>query len=281
MSESQEQSIVAIFEYLATKDIRLPVFDRTALQIQQEITKADVDQRVIENLIVQDQALTSQVLKVANSSYYKGLSEITTVRNAIVRLGLKEVANIVTLVSHRQHFKASDPQARKLMNALWRHSVACGLGAKWLATQGGLDVQPNEAFFAGLLHDVGKLFIITVIEKLKKSKQIAQLPSLAVVDEIIDSLHCKHGYVLMKNWNLPERYCIIVRDHHAEDFDGENYLLTVVRLADRTCNKVGIGLRPDDQIVLSATREAGLLGLSEVVLAKLEIHLEDAGLLAD
>ncbi len=281
MSESQEQSIVAIFEYLATKDIRLPVFDRTALQIQQEITKADVDQRVVENLIVQDQALTSHVLKVANSSYYKGLSEITTVRNAIVRLGLKEVANIVTLVSHRQHFKASDPQARKLMNALWRHSVACGLGAKWLATQGGLDVQPNEAFFAGLLHDVGKLFIITVIEKLKKSKQIAQLPSLAVVDEIIDSLHCKHGYVLMKNWNLPESYCIIVRDHHAEDFDGENYLLTVVRLADRTCNKVGIGLRPDDQIVLSATREAGLLGLSEVVLAKLEIHLEDAGLLAD
>ncbi len=281
MSVSQEQSIVAIFEYLATKDIRLPVFDRTALQIQQEITKTDVDQRVIENLIVQDQALTSQVLKVANSSYYKGLSEITTVRNAIIRLGLKEVANIVTLVSHRQHFKASDPQARKLMNALWRHSVACGLGAKWLATQGGLDVQPNEAFFAGLLHDVGKLFIITVIEKLKKSKQIAQLPSLAVVDEIIDSLHCKHGYVLMKNWNLPEKYCLIVRDHHAEDFDAENYLLTVVRLADRTCNKVGIGLRPDEQIVLSATREAGLLGLSEVVLAKLEIHLEDAGLLAD
>ena len=105
--------------------------------------------------------------------------------------------------------------------------------------------------------------------------------SADVVDEIIDSLHCKHGYVLMKNWNLPEKYCLIVRDHHAEDFDGENYLLSVVRLADRACNKVGIGLRPDDQIVLSATREAGLLGFSDVVLAKLEIHLEDVGLLAD
>ncbi len=281
MPETREQSIVAIFEYLATKDIRLPVFDRTALQIQKEITREDVDQRVIENLIVQDQALTSQVLKVANSSFYKGLSEITTVRNAIVRLGLREVANIVTLVSHRHHFKATDPQARKLMNALWRHSVACGLGAKWLAAQGGFDVQPNEAFFAGLLHDVGKLFIITVIEKLKKANQIKQLPSLAVIDEVIDSLHCKHGYVLMKNWNLPQKYCHIVRDHHATDFDGENYLLTIVRLADHACNKVGIGLRPDDQIVLSATREAALLGLSDVALAKLEIHLEDAGLLSE
>jgi HD-like signal output (HDOD) protein len=281
MPATQEQSIVAIFEYLATRDIRLPVFDRTALQIQHETTRENVDQRVIENLIVQDQALTSEVLKVANSSFYKGLSEITTVRNAIVRLGLKEVANIVTLVAHRHHFKARDPEARKLMNALWRHSVACGLGAKWLAACGGIDVQPNEAFFAGLLHDVGKLFIITVIEKLKKSNQIKQLPSAAVIDEVIDSLHCKHGYVLMKNWNLPEKYCRIVRDHHAADFDGENHLLTIVRLSDRTCNKVGIGLRPDDQIVLSATREAGLLGLSDIVLAKLEIHLEDAGVLAD
>ena len=281
MSKVEGQSIVAIFEYLATKDIRLPVFDRTALQVQQELTKPDPDQRVIENLIVCDQTLTSQVLKVANSSFYKGLSEITTVRNAIVRLGLKEVANIVTLVSHRQQFKATDPKARKLMNALWRHSVACGIGAKWLAAKGAFDIQPNEAFFAGLLHDVGKLFIITVIERLKKSRQIEQMPSGAVIDEVIDKLHCKHGYVLMKNWNLPEQYCQIVRDHHANDFDSENYLLAVVRLANQTCNKVGLGLRRDESIVLSATREADMLGISDVILAKLEIHLEDAGVLAE
>jgi HD-like signal output (HDOD) protein len=281
MPQSEQQSIVSVFEYLATKDIRLPVFDRTALQIQQEMSRENVDQRMIENLIVQDPALTSQVLKMANSSYYKGLSEITTVRNAIVRLGLKEVANIVTLVSHRRHFKASDPQVRKLMNELWRHSVACGLGAKWLAAQGGFEVAPSEAFFAGLLHDVGKLFIITVIEKLKKSNQIKQIPSQAVIDEVIDSLHCKHGYVLMKNWNLPEQYCQIVRDHHREDGEGENHLLAIVRLADCTCNKIGMGLRLNDQVVLAATRDAALLGLSEVLLAKLEIHLEDASALAE
>lgn len=211
MPETSEQSIVAIFEYLAGKDVRLPVFDRTALQVQQEVTRDDLDQRAVENLIVQDQALTSQVLKVANSPFYKGLSEITTVRNAIVRLGLKEVANIVTMVSHRHLFNSKDPGARELMNELWRHSVACGLGAKWLASRGGFDVHPNEAFFAGLLHDVGKLFIITVLEKLKASKKIRPLPSGAVAEEVIDSLHCKHGYVLMRNWNLPEKYCQIVR----------------------------------------------------------------------
>ena len=275
-----QQSIVEIFEYLSTKDIQLPIFDRTAMQVQDEIAKEDPDTRAIEALIVKDQALTGQVLKVANSSFYKGLAEVTTVRNAIVRLGIKEVANMVTLVAHRGYFKAKDPLLRQRMNDLWRHSVACAMGAKWLASKGDYDIAPNEAFFAGLLHDVGKLFIITVLEKLKKAKDLQCLPSAALIDEILASLHGKHGYAIMRNWNLPEKYCVIARDHHEEEFDADNLLLCMVRQANMTCIKVGIGLRTDHDLVLSATREAGLLGISEMDMARLEIHLEDAKLLA-
>jgi len=275
-----QQSIVEIFDYLATKDIKLPVFDQTAMQVQDEIAKEDPDTRAIEALIVKDQALTGQVLKVANSSFYKGLAEVTTVRNAVVRLGIKEVANMVALVAHRGHFKAKDPKLQRRMNALWRHSVACGMGAKWLAEKGDYDIPPNEAFFAGLLHDVGKLFIITVLEKLKKAQDIQCLPSEALTDELLDSLHGKHGYAIMRNWNLPEKYCIIARDHHEESFDTGNLLLCLVRQANMACTKVGIGLHSDGDLVLSATREAGLLGISDMDMARLEIYLEDATLLA-
>ncbi len=275
-----QQSIVDIFEYLATKDIQLPIFDRTAMQIQDELTKPEPDTRTIESLIVKDQTLTSQVLKVANSSFYKGLAEVTTVRSAIVRLGIKEVANMVTLIAHRGYFKARDPLLRQRMNDLWRHSIACAIGAKWLAEKSGFDVPSNEAFFAGLLHDVGKLFIVTVLEKLKKAKDLNCLPSEALIDEIIASLHGKHGYAIMRNWNLPEKYCLIARDHHAEDFDTDNVLLCLVRQANMTCHKIGVGLRSDVDLVLSATREAGLLGMTDMDMARLEIHLEDAKLLA-
>lgn len=275
-----QQSLVEIFEYLATKDIQLPVFDHTAMNIQNEMAKEEPDTRAIEALIIKDQALTSQVLKVANSSFYKGLAEVTTVRGAIVRLGIKEVANIVTLVAHRGYFKAKDPLLRRRMNDLWRHSVACAMGAKWLADKGDYDVPPNEAFFSGLLHDVGKLFIITVLEKLKNTKDLSCLPSEALIDEILTDLHGKHGYAIMRNWNLPEKYCVIARDHHEEAFDTDNLLLCIVRQADMTCIKAGIGLRTDTELVLSATREAGLLGMSDMDMARLEIHLEDAKLLA-
>jgi HD-like signal output (HDOD) protein len=275
-----KQSIVEIFEYLATKDIQLPIFDRTAMQIQNEMAKDEPDTRAIESLIVRDQTLTGQVLKVANSSFYKGLAEVTTVRSAIVRLGIKEVANMVALIAHRGYFKAKDPQLRRRMDDLWRHSIACAIGAKWIAEKGGFEVPPNEAFFAGLLHDVGKLFIITVLEKLKKNQDLKCLPSEALIDEIITSLHSKHGYAIMGNWNLPEKYCFIARDHHSEDFDTDNLLLCIVRQANSACHKVGIGLQAKAHIVLSATREAGLLGVTDLDMAKLEIHLEDAKLLA-
>ena len=275
-----QQSIVDIFEYLATKDIQLPVFDRTAMQIQDEIAKQEPDTRVIESLIVKDQTLTGQVLKLANSSFYKGLAEVTTVRNAVVRLGIKEVADMVALAAHRNYFKARDPHLNQRMLALWRHSVACAIGAKWLAERGGFEVSATEAFFAGLLHDVGKLFIITVLEKLKKTQDLRYLPSEALIDEILESLHGKHGYAIMRNWNLPQKYCLIARDHHKEDFDTDNILLCIIRQANMTCHKVGIGPRSEPHLVLSATREAGLLGVTELDMAQLEIHLEDAKLLA-
>jgi HD-like signal output (HDOD) protein len=85
----------------------------------------------------------------------------------------------------------------------------------------------------------------------------------------------EQGYLLLKGWNIPETYCLVAGEHHAEEFDSNNDLLVIVRPVDQACNKMGIGLLEDPSIALAATPEANLLGLSEVVLAELEIKLED------
>ncbi len=69
-------------------------------------------------------------------------------------------------------------------------------------------------------------------------------------------LHTEQGYNLMKQWNLPEEYCVIARDHHKKDFDSKNLLLLMVRLSDMACLKLGIGLRKEPSLVLSASEEA-------------------------
>jgi len=94
--------------------------------------------------------------------------------------------------------------------------------------------------------------------------------------EAMDHLHTGHGYTLMQHWNLPEKYAEVARNHHAEALDAENYLALIVRLANKTCNKMGIGLRQDSGTVLMATAEASELHMSEVDIAKMEIMLEDS-----
>ena len=94
------------------------------------------------------------------------------------------------------------------------------------------------------------------------------------------ALHTQQGYSLMKQWHLPEEYCVIARDHHDKDFDSKNLLLLLVRLSNMACLKLGIGLAKDTSLILSGTEEAHQLNLTEIDLAELEISLEDTAILA-
>jgi len=273
----QNKSFIEIVDqHLASSDARLPVFNTTALRVQQEIAKEEPNLQLIEKLIVSDQSLTAKVLSVSNSSFYKGLQQVSTVRNAIVRLGINEVSNIVMLVTHENNFRSKDPFVHGMMRQLWRHSVGCAMGANWLAKQCGLHALAHEAFFAGLLHDVGMLFILTVIDDLKHSNKSQAQPSNALLVEAMETLHTNHGHSLMSHWNLPSKYSQIARDHHQEELDPNNLLLALVRLADKACCKMGIGLDEDPSMVLAATAEAAVLHISEVDLARMEIMLEDS-----
>ena len=273
---STELSFLEIVQqHLESNDTCLPPFNATAQRIQQEIMKEDPDIQLIEKLIVRDQAITGQVLRVANSSFYKGLVKATTVRNAVLRLGINEVSNMVTLVTQEKNFHSKDPQINGIMRTLWRHSVGCAVGAHWLAKKSGYQSLAHEVFFAGLLHDIGKLFILAVVENIRRNGASSQQPSNALLDEVTRSMHSDYGFALLNNWNLPSRYCSVARDHHKEDFDPKDFLLLIVRMANHGCNKVGIGVDADPSLVLPALPEAKVLGLSDVDLAQFEIQLED------
>jgi HD-like signal output (HDOD) protein len=273
----QEESLIEIADEFITDDktVLLP-FDRNTLRIQQEIAKEDPDTRLIEKLIASDPALTSQVLRLANSAFYKGLTKVSTVKSAIVRIGITEIANIVTLVTHGKNFQSKDAVVREILGKLWTHSVGCAIGSQWLTLRRGQRELCLEAFIAGLLHDVGKLFLITTIDAIRASGRIDARPSLELISELMETMHTKYGHALLKNWNLPEAYCEIALRHHDEECGDDNTLLLLVRLGNYACKKMGIGLHNDPTLLLAATPEAHSLGLSELALAELEIKLEDS-----
>lgn len=276
------QSLVGMIDhYVASNKVKLPVFNATALRIQKEVAKDEPDSRLIEKLIVSDQSLTGEVLSVSNSSFYKGLTQVATVRDAIIRMGNIEVSNIVSLVALQQNFQSKNPILHRIMGKLWRHSVGCAIGANWLARETGFQDLAHETFIAGLLHDVGKLYVLKVVDEMKASREIQDLPSDTVIDELMRQLHTEQGYTLMLQWNLPESYCRVARDHHLEELDANNFVLLLVRLANHVCHKMGIGLIEDSSIVLLDTPEAAQLQLSEMDLARLEVRLEDSQVMGD
>jgi HD-like signal output (HDOD) protein len=265
--------IDAIEKYIESGKVNLPVFNPNAMRVQQELVRKEPNMNVIEKLIVRDQTLASEVLKLANSSFYRGLVEVKTVKAAIIRLGMREIGRIVLLAASKTQFRITDKELSQLMKKLWQHSAGNGLAANWLAKKCNFGELGGQAFFAGLLHDIGKLFLVTVIEqaKLRKGGKMTS----AVLMEVIDTLHTKQGYNLMKLWNMPEEYCLIVRDHHVLEIDSENTLLVLIRLADKVCHKLSIGIHSQADLNLAETAEAQVLQLAEADLAELELMLEE------
>jgi HD-like signal output (HDOD) protein len=266
---------------LESGKIQLPPFSATAMKIQQEAARRNPDTDLIEKLIMSDQALTTKILRMANSSYYQGLSEIKTVRNAIVRLGTQEVSKITMMVTQRGRYKARDKVIDRQMRELWKHSVGCAVASDWICRKIGFDQPLQEVVFAGLLHDVGKLFMLTMLDRIKLTYEEPVPFSEAFILELVNgSLHVLYGYELLHKWNLPETYCDITRNHHSEVLDRDDTPLLTVQLGNKACNSLGIGLREPPPIALKDTEQFHLLGLAEADMVELKKKLSDSKVLA-
>ena len=271
-----EKSLVDIIhERVSSQALQLPVFHHVALKLMNVLAKEEYSIAQVAQMIIEDQALSSHVLRLANSAFFGGLSKVTTIRDAIVRLGARQVTNVVTVVTQSQQYCTKDKTLAAYMQTLWKHSLGCALGTKWFAEKTGYKELAQEGLLAGLLHDIGQLFLLKVLEEVQASEPQMPLPTPVIV-EVLQHLHVEQGTVLMQHWNIPELYGEIVRQHHDETYDTSNTLLLMVRLVNMACKKVGIGLQHDPSIVLATTAEAQALGVKEMVLAELEIILEDA-----
>lgn len=277
---TEQGSLVEIVkEFIESGKAELPVFSTSAMRVQQELIKAEPNLQVVEKIISCDQSLSTQVLKIANSSFYKGLVEVATIKGAIMRLGMQEIGRIALLAASKNQFRSNNPTLNRLMKKLWQHSVGVALGAYWLAKRCKFEHLAGHAFFAGLLHDVGKLFVVVVLDQLKKQNKELYITE-ALILEAISSLHTEQGYYLMKRWNMPEQYSVVARDHHLAEFDVKDMVLVLTRMADMVCLKIGIATHESPDLAPETTIEASLLNLTEVDIAELEIMLEDTAVLA-
>jgi HD-like signal output (HDOD) protein len=191
-------------------------------------------------------------------------------------LGQDEMVNIIMKELHQQNFRSSHPLIKPYQIRLWNHSVLCAIGSSWTVKYLSMVELLPRAFIAGLLHDMGKLYLLTAIEKIFQSETAQFKPPPQLIDKILDNLHPAMGYNLLTKWNLPEAYRVIARDHHTEEYDPSNMLLLIVRLVNSVCTKMENNDPETDLGRIIGSKEADILGMPEIGVAELEIALEDA-----
>jgi putative nucleotidyltransferase with HDIG domain len=274
---STDKPLLALVrEHLSGDMSELPLFHSVAIRLQQTLARQEFSIEEVLELICEDQSLAGKVLRVANSSFYAGLSKVATIKEAIIRLGAQEIANVAMIASQLECYKSSNKILNTYMQVLWTHTISCAVGAKWIAHKAGYSDISSQAFMGGLLHDIGKLALLKVLDDIIRSGEISISLTNPLIDEILTTMHEEVGYNLMRSWSLPETYATIAIQHHNADFDTGNILLAVVRIANEACRKVGKDIKEHSEISLISCSEAQILGMKEISLAELEIVVEDA-----
>lgn len=218
-----------------------------ATKILKLLENDNTDFRDIARIVEADASLTLKLLKVANSPLYATRTEVSSVQQAIVTLGLNRLSNIVLGISiFSRFFLSSQKHAADIIQKFWWHSSCTGMVAKSLATKLNRFFKENE-FIGGLLHDIGKLAMIqyssqmfrTVIEQVEKNNMM----DIEAEQNVYGVNHIEIGKSIAEHWKLPHELTSIISGHNNPSSLEENRELTaIVRFADILCEIWGAGV---------------------------------------
>lgn len=252
----------------------LPTIPVVATKVMQLIESEKATAEELSKVVASDPAVAARVLKISNSSFYGRQGKIQNLSAAIVLLGYNTLKSIVVTASVRQVYQPFGLTEKML----WEHSFGAGLAARTIAAR-TRQADQEEAFLAGLFHDIGKVIMNThdrnrfqlVMERCYNE----EIPFEEAERGIYHFSHEEVGALVIKKWNFPEVLTETVRRHHDFAFTDLNdlsllQLTSVVGLADLFCLKLGIGERcPREELQLSGTRPASFLGLDEDAITRL------------
>ncbi len=271
--EESKPLIEQIREIALSGEVCLPPLPAMGMRLLEMFQDEDrLNAKDVAELVQQDPAMATALLRIANSAMFGGLQKISDLSQAIARLGMKRVGSMLTTMMHKGQFEGDKETDRELLEILWGHSIATAIAARRLSEVTGGD--PEESYLAGLLHDTGKLLVLRAVDHLQshgKSMEINQ----TVLYELLDGPHAELGHLTLSNWQLPEPICDAVRYHHHMGEEMKDWLVARVQAADAIARKIGAHYLPEPNLDLEEIPAFDVLNMSEIELVALTVDLED------
>lgn len=242
---------------------KLPPSPGTLMRITTLLRDFNASMREVTQAISYEPVLVVRILRLANSPVYALERNVTSIQSAIAAVGSKAVHDIVMIglasTTFSKEIKDS-PIAKKI----WEHSLAVAMTARELSKVLGMR-GTEEAFTCGLLHDIGKLILLSNdVEGYSSVLGFeGESEMLQGETELYGYNHAEVGSLIAKRWNLPEEvYFSILHHHNPSQSEQGNLVAHIVDIADIMVNTKGFGLRPEPESKLEGSESVMKLGFT-------------------
>lgn len=205
----------------------------------------EVDFKEVAGIIEYDGAITANVLRVANSAAFSGLSQIRQVRDAVVRLGTVTLLDIL-LIGHLRSMRIRAPHYNLSEDGLWLHSAAASLAAKAIVQKSRTARGLQLATIAALIHDIGKLIMVRYLNAdVPSLHEVCQEQNITLPEAERLVLGCDHaevGAAMARKWSFPEQITDAIEQHHRTPLEENGPTLDTVMLANEAAKLVTAGM---------------------------------------
>lgn len=237
----------AQYPWLRPESLSLPMLPDQAMRAMQVASDPDLTVSRMAAVVSKDPVLATRVLGLANSAMYGGMVPLRSVQDAVVRLGVHTVRNlVVTVAMHAQ------TASRGVYGTHGPRFMDHALGTAYLArlVADEVDADVEEAFLIGLLHDIGKLVVLkTAFEHRRRDGACIPEEEVAAA---LSALHAQCGAIALHFWRLPDEVLDVVRHHHDYTLAVNPRSAAVCTAANLLSHRYGFGCTPEGDAVMES-----------------------------
>jgi len=194
---------------LASKQHRLKAIPRLPSVIPkllQSIRDPNAALNDYVKIINKDPALSTSVLKLANSVYFNPIAKrVNSIETAVVKLGDDGLRSVLSAAVMQPVIQRGSHYYSEFGHKLWMHSLHCAVACEIIAAQRGLE--PFKGYLLGLVHDIGKITIFSELSSQFETHSDAHQPGYAAFAPMMQGRSEALSYTVAKDWELPDEIC--------------------------------------------------------------------------